>query len=116
MKIDELMTDDAVLLEMGKRLAHIRLGRQLTQAYVAEQAGVSKRTVERVEAGASVQMSNMIRVLRCLGLLPGLEKLVPEPVPSPMDLLKLKGKVRKRASSKKRKEKLEQKWSWDDSA
>ena len=31
--------------------------------------GVSKRTVERVEAGATTQMSTMIRILRVLGLL-----------------------------------------------
>ena len=39
------MTDDAVLEEFGRRLARRRLNLQLTQAKLAEQAGVSKRTV-----------------------------------------------------------------------
>lgn len=102
MKIERLLTDEAILEELGSRLAQRRLELQLTQADLAEQAGVSKRTVERVEAGATTQMSTMIRVLRMLELLDRLEGLVPETGPTPLDLLKLKGKERKRASRKKK--------------
>jgi transcriptional regulator with XRE-family HTH domain len=69
---------------------------------LAEQAGVSKRTVERIEAGATAQMSTLIRLLRALELLDRLETLVPESGPRPMDLVKLKGKARKRASGKRK--------------
>jgi transcriptional regulator with XRE-family HTH domain len=58
------MTDDAILAEIGNRIARYRIDQQVTQADLAEQAGVSKRTVERVEAGASVQFSTVIRILR----------------------------------------------------
>jgi len=92
------MTDDAVLEEFGRRLARRRLNLQLTQAKLAEQAGVSKRTVERMESGAAVQTLSLIRILRVLDLLQGLDQLIPETGPRPMDLLKLKGKERKRAS------------------
>lgn len=81
---------------------------------MAEQAGVAKRTVERIEAGASAQMSSMIRILRVLDLLPGLDRLIPEAGPRPMDLLKRKGKVRQRASSRRRSDRSEEPWSWDD--
>ncbi|NTW69857.1 MAG: helix-turn-helix domain-containing protein, partial [Chlorobiaceae bacterium] len=64
MKIEGLLSDEAILGELGKRLAQRRLELQLTQEMLAEQAGVSKRTVERVEAGATAQMSTMIRILR----------------------------------------------------
>jgi len=116
MNLSKLLTDDAILAEIGKRIARCRLDRQLTQADVAEQAGVSKRTVERIEAGASAQMSTVIRILRVLDLLPGLDHLIPEPGPRPMDLLKLKGKVRQRASSSRRSARSIKKWSWDDDA
>jgi len=116
MHISKLLTDDAILAETGKRIARCRLDHQLTQAEVAEQAGVSKRTVERIEAGASAQMSTIIRVLRVLDLLPGLDHLIPEPGPRPMELLKLKGKVRQRASSKRRSDRTGKKWSWGDDA
>jgi transcriptional regulator with XRE-family HTH domain len=95
-----LMTDDAVLEAIGRRLARRRIDLQLTQAHLAEQAGVSKRTVERIEAGAPAQSVSLVRILRVLGLLKGLDQLIPETGPSPMELLKLKGRKRQRASSK----------------
>ena len=113
MKIEGLLTDEAILAELGGRLARHRLELQLTQEMLAEQAGISKRTVERVEAGATTQISSMIRILRVLGLLDRLDTLVPDARPRPMDLLKLKGKARKRASGK-RKPKDEKPWKWGD--
>ncbi len=115
MKIEGLLTDEAILAELGKRFAQRRLELQLTQEMLAEQAGVSKRTVERVETGATTQISSITRILRVLGLLDRLETLVPEVGPRPMDLLKLKGKVRKRASGK-RKPTDEIQWKWGDEA
>ncbi len=106
--------DHAILKEIGKRIAAARLGLSLTQADLAEQAGLSKRTIERIEAGASAQLSSLVRILRVLQLLPGLELLFPEPVLSPIDLLKLKGKERQRASSTRQDKKSAKKWSWAD--
>lgn len=113
MKIEGLLTDEAILAELGGRIARRRLELQLTQEMLAEQAGVSKRTVERIEAGATAQMSTLIRLLRVLELLDRLETLVPEAGPRPMDLVKLKGKTRKRASGK-RKSTDEEPWHWGD--
>jgi DNA-binding XRE family transcriptional regulator len=63
-------------------------------------AGVSKRTVERLEVGGvAPQLSGFLRICRGLDLLERFEQLVPEPVPSPMAQLKLGGKQRRRASS-----------------
>jgi len=113
MKIEGLLTNEAILAELGNRLAQRRLELQLTQEMLAEQAGVSKRTVERIEAGATTQMSTLIRILRVLELLDRLETLVPEAGPRPMDLVRLKGKARKRASGK-RKSTDEGPWQWGD--
>ena len=108
------MTDGAVLEELGRRLERRRLDLQLTQAKLAEQAGVSKRTVERMEAGAAAQTLSLIRILRVLELLQGLDRLIPETGPRPMDLLKLKGKERKRASSSRAADQPGEAWSWGD--
>jgi transcriptional regulator with XRE-family HTH domain len=51
MKITKQATDEVILGELGGRLAKIRLEHNLTQAQLATQAGVAKRTVERWEAG-----------------------------------------------------------------
>jgi transcriptional regulator with XRE-family HTH domain len=114
MRIDENNTDQTVLKEIGERIATIRLNRNLTQADLAEQAGVSKRTVERLEAGESVQITNLIRLFRSLGLLPRLEILFPEPVPSPVAQLKLQGKKRRRASTKGSPRSTRKAWQWGD--
>ncbi|MGA9575145.1 MAG: helix-turn-helix domain-containing protein [Lysobacterales bacterium] len=114
MKIIPLMTDDAVLSELGERLAARRIDLQMTQANLADQAGIAKRTLERMEAGHSSQLSSLIRVLRVLDVLPGLDKLVPETGPRPMDLLKRQGKPRQRASGKRSSKKSTGPWNWND--
>ncbi|MFC1760690.1 helix-turn-helix domain-containing protein [Planctomycetota bacterium] len=115
MQIEGQWTDEAVLVEIGQRLVRLRLDRELTQAQLAERAGVSKRTVERLEAGQSSQMSNLIRILRALGSLEGMNRLLPEATgPRPMDLLRQqKKKERKRASSRRKKAK-DSSWQWGD--
>jgi len=106
------LTDEAsYLAEIGRRLARRRIEMGLTQAVVAEQAGIGKRTLERMEAGQSVQLSNFLRVIRVLGWLEGLERLLPDSGPRPMDLLKLKDHERKRASSKPA---TNEPWRWGD--
>jgi len=113
MKITKQATDDVVLAELGGRLARIRLERNLTQGQLAAQAGVSKRTVERLEAGAvATQLSGFIRVCRVLGVLERLNALVPEPVPSPIAQLKLRGRQRQRASATKAAEASGKTWQW----
>lgn len=114
MKITKLLTDEVILAEIGDRLSRCRIDRQLTQAELAEQAGVSKRTVERVEAGASAQLSSMLRILRVLDLLPNLERTIPAVVPRPLDLLARKGKLRQRASGASHHKPVDKPWSWDE--
>lgn len=94
--MDNHWSDAATLAELGGRIAARRLNRQWRQADLAYEAGVSKRTVERIEAGVSVQAVMLLRVLRALGLLGGLDQLVPPGGPSPMELLELQARRRKR--------------------
>lgn len=97
MRIDNLLSDDAVTAELGQRLAALRLARQITQAQLADAAGISKRTVERIEGGASTQLTNVIRYLRGLDAVGLLEGLLPPPTANPIDLLEGRGKRRQRA-------------------
>lgn len=115
MKKSKHVTADALLSDLGGRLARVRLDRNLTQAELAEQAGVSKRTVERLESGsAATQLSGFIRVCRALGLLARFDALIPESLPSPIVQLKLRGKQRQRASSTKTPDHPSKKWVWGD--
>lgn len=99
MRFTDLSTDKAVLEELGGRLRRTRLERNVSQTQLADEAGVSRFTVKRIEQGESVQLANLLRVLRFLGLLGGLEELAPEPTPSPIDALRHRGRERQRASS-----------------
>jgi transcriptional regulator with XRE-family HTH domain len=115
MKITKQITDDVVLGELGGRLARIRLDRNLTQAQLAEQAGVSKRTVERLETGTvGTQLSGFIRVCRVLDVIERFDLLVPEPVPSPLEQLKMAGRKRQRASTAKPAKLSDKKWRWGE--
>lgn len=108
------MGHTAVLAQLGRSLAERRISMGLTQAELAKQSGISKRTVERIEAGNSCQTSALIRVLRVLELQEDLLRLIPPASPHPMDLLKTKRKERKRASSKIRTKNPAKKWTWGD--
>jgi transcriptional regulator with XRE-family HTH domain len=92
------MTDAAILRELGNRLERRRIDSALTQAELAEKAGVSKRTVERFEAGHITDFTMLIRMLRALKLIDGLEQLIPDLPQSPIVLLKRKGHVRQRVA------------------
>ncbi|HEY2464226.1 MAG TPA: helix-turn-helix transcriptional regulator [Steroidobacteraceae bacterium] len=96
MKITTELTDDAVLHEIGDRLERRRINMELTQAQLAEEAGISKRTVERIEAGRSTDFVMLLRVLRVLNLLEALDQLLPDQPQSPLMLLKGRGRTRKR--------------------
>lgn len=115
MKISAQLTDESILRELGQRLAGVRLERNLTQAALAEQAGVAKRTVERLESGeVATQLSGFLRVCRVLGLMEQLETLIPEPTISPMAQLKLQRRKRRRASGRKLVVREPTKWSWGE--
>jgi transcriptional regulator with XRE-family HTH domain len=114
-KITKQSTDASVLAELGARLAALRLDRNMTQAQLAEEAGVSKRSVERLESGdTSPQLSGFIRVCRVLGIAERFDVLVPESAPSPVQLLKLAGNKRRRASKPQPSEHPAKKWKWGD--
>jgi transcriptional regulator with XRE-family HTH domain len=93
----ETLSDTAALEALGSRLAAVRLKRNLTQTALAREAGVSRATVERLERGAGAELKLLVRVLRALQLLEGFVAAIPADEPSPMALLRARGKKRQRA-------------------
>ncbi|MBL4819444.1 MAG: helix-turn-helix transcriptional regulator [Gammaproteobacteria bacterium] len=114
MKFSENNSDSAILKELGRRIAQHRLNRNLTQNELAKEAGISLKTLVRIEQGYPAQTPNIVRLLRALHLLVNMEALIPEPPVSPVQQLKLQGKKRKRASSKSAKPVSQQPWSWGE--
>lgn len=115
MKLSSQHTDDVILEEIGKRLAARRIALNLTQAQLAEKAGVSKRTVERLEAGTSAaQLTAFLRVCRALDVVDSLNSLLPEAEPEPMDLLRRKGRRRQRVRNSTSSSADTKPWSWGE--
>ena len=116
MKIEPGNSDDVILAELGRRLARTRLERNLSQQQLAQEAGVAKATIERLERGEPLKSTSLIRVLRALGLLAALDRLIPQPLPSPVERLRLQGRQRQRARSSKQEGSLRdaRPWRWGD--
>jgi transcriptional regulator with XRE-family HTH domain len=118
MLIDELLTDDAVLTELGRRFERHRLQRNRTQAEMAEEAGIGRATLQRIERGQSVQSTSLIKLLRALGLLSALDVALPESVDLPIaELEREQRRTRRRARGRRGgrlAEPAEQTWRWGD--
>ena len=91
------LSDQEVLEEVGRRLQRTRLQKNVTQAQLAERAGVSVRTVSAAEAGEDIRLSTLIKLMRAFGRLENLDSLLPEPRVSPLELVERKGRERQRA-------------------
>ena len=98
-----------------ERLEAIRLSRNISQAELAGQAGVSRSTMTRIARGESISLDSFIRVIKALGLVEHLANLLPDPDVRPLELLEHEGRHRRRASrpSSSRSNENEP-WSWDD--
>ena len=87
MKLTEFHTDEQILQELGTRLKIERIRQKMTQETFAKNCGVAKSTVERFEKGESVQLANLLKMLRTLHQLSGIELLLPVTERSPMEYL-----------------------------
>lgn len=112
------LADAEVLKELGERVARHRLNRNQTQAAVAREAGVARRTVSKLETGRVIDIQSLVRILRALDLLGGLDQLIPAPPVSPVALAEARGRVRERARGRRGEKSADQpdsaEWKWPD--
>ena len=101
----------AIGAALCKRLEAIRLSKNINQADLARQAGVSRSTMTRIADGQSISLDSFIRVIKALGLADHLATLLPDPAVRPVELARREGQHRRRASSKRR---PAEPWSWGD--
>lgn len=84
-------TDPDLLTRLGARLAKLRTDRGLTQADLAEAAGLEPLTLSRCENGSrTLSIANLARVAACLGVglgdLVGVERQEPPAETDPAEL------------------------------
>jgi transcriptional regulator with XRE-family HTH domain len=102
MHFDDLLTDDAVLAELGRRLERDRLQQNRSQAELAEQAGIGRATLQRLERGESVQATSLVKLLRALGRLSVLDVALPEVADLPIAELERERRGRRRRARGRR--------------
>lgn len=100
--------------QLGERLARLRLSRNLTRDQLAKEAGASKRTLARLEAGQGVSLDSFIRVLLALNLESNILAMLPDPAVRPAERVRLKGRERQRARPVKPEIKPASEWVWGD--
>ncbi len=93
-----VMTDPAIVKEICSNLKQMRLNKNLSQADLAQMAGLNRVTISRMEAGRAATLLTFVQVLRALDKLDVLDIFREESEISPLNLLKMQGKQRLRAS------------------
>lgn len=110
---DWMATPHGLEAELGRRLARIRLGRNITQKTLAREAGVGLRTLRRVEAGEPSTLDSFLRVAIALGLAGALLSAIPSHEIRPIERVGSRQSERKRARPAKTGAAGEP-WSWGD--
>jgi len=81
-------TPNELQANLGERIKRLRLNRNLDQKSTAEKAGISERALRNLESGNGSTVETLLRVLKALDYLQGIDMLAPEPGVNPLDLLR----------------------------
>ena len=85
-RVDEL-DNVALLKEIGRRIAFLRVSSRMKQEELSEKTGISRYALSRLENGAGgVRLESFLAVLRCLNVLNRLTAVLPEPELTPLQL------------------------------
>lgn len=104
MRISPSSATGEILREVGERLRRLRLQDNTTVSELAEKAGLGERTIGRAEAGENTSLESLVKLLRALGRLDGLEAMLPEQLVSPIQLAENRVRERQRAYAPRRKQ------------
>jgi transcriptional regulator with XRE-family HTH domain len=94
------MSDAAIVIQLGNFIKHTRIKQNITQARLAEMAGLNRWTISQIENGESVTLTTLIQVLRALDVLYVLNNFEVNDEISPIEYAKLQENKRRRARSK----------------
>jgi putative transcriptional regulator len=108
-----IASSDAVMGALFGRIEAIRLSRNVSQAALAKEAGVSRSTMTRLAKGQGISVDSFVRILLALGLADHLAALLPNPNVRPVERIRLGGAERRRASPES---KAAGDWAWRDEA
>ena len=73
---------------LGEQIQRLRLSRDLNQRTTAEKAGISEKSLRNLEAGRGSTVETLLRTLKALDSLEGINMLAPEATVNPLELLR----------------------------
>ena len=73
---------------LGARLRKLRLSRNIAQRAAADKAGISEKALRNLESGHGSTVETLLRTLKALDSVDGIEMLAPEPSVDPLALLR----------------------------
>ncbi|HFJ9612986.1 helix-turn-helix domain-containing protein [Stenotrophomonas maltophilia] len=97
MKHTPIQSPEEITEALGQRIKERRLRINISQADLADKAGISRRALVQLEGGQGSTVRTLICVLKALGLEHQLNSIASLPTVSPMAMLKAT-RLRKRAS------------------
>lgn len=106
------VTPRGLRTEIGGRLAQLRLARNVTQEALARDAGISLRTLRRLEAGSPCGLDSVLRVALALGVADAIASAVPASDIRPIERVATRGAERRRARPAKGE--ADTAWSWGE--
>ncbi|MDG1771802.1 MAG: helix-turn-helix transcriptional regulator [Oceanicoccus sp.] len=78
---------DNSIKQLGQKIAALRIAKKLKQSELAYEAGVSERTLQRLEAGDIIKSDGLLKVVMQLGRLEELLATLDTPEFSPYDMV-----------------------------
>jgi transcriptional regulator with XRE-family HTH domain len=81
-------TPEELQTMLGARLRKLRLSRNTDQRATADKAGISEKALRNLESGRGSTVETLLRTLKALDSLEGIEMLAPEPGVDPLALLR----------------------------
>ena len=114
MTINMSLQENAILKELATRMKQYRIDSQITQEEYADKSMVSVSTIRRFENGGEISLTNMIKLLKALGLESNLNLLIPDPDKRPthhIQNVKTPQRVRKHS---KRNNTDNNEWQWGE--
>ena len=73
---------------LGERVRRLRLSRNIDQRTIAEKAGLSEKALRNLESGRGSTVETLVRTLKALDYLQGIDMLAPEATIDPLAMLR----------------------------
>lgn len=106
------MSNVAVVVQLGKFIKHTRIQKNITQAQLAESAGLNRWTISQIEKGESIGLMSLIQILRALDSLYVLSTFEITEEISPLEYAKLKKQQKKRVRNNNKQTADKEEFEW----